>query len=78
MQMKNPSLILLCSLILHSHFKTISVGEAVAIAALCALYGFTLYVDSKKVQPINDEVKADLAELRSAVNALKIGRAFGR
>lgn len=78
MQIKSPSLILLSSLILHSHFKVITVGEALAIAALSALYAYTLYLDSKKVEPINDVVKQEVAELRASVGALKVGRAFGR
>ena len=78
MEFKNPALILLGSLVLHSHFKVITLGEAVAIAALSALYAYTLYLDSKREKPINDAVKQEVADLRSAVNALKVGRAFGR
>jgi hypothetical protein len=56
----------------------ITVGEALAIGALAALYAYTLYLDSKKEKPINDQVKQEVEDLRSAVNALKVGRAFGR
>lgn len=78
MNIKNPALILLCSLIAHSHFKSINVGEALAIAALCGLYAYSLYLESKQEKPINESVKQELEELRSEVRALKVGRAFGR
>lgn len=78
MNLKNPALILLCSLVAHSHFKTISIGEALAIAALSALYAYSLYLESKQEKPINEELKKELQEIRSTVLALKVGRAFGR
>lgn len=78
MNIKNPALILLSSLILHSHFKVITVGEALAIAALSALYAYSLYLESKQEKPINDTLKQELHELRTTVTALKVGRAFGR
>ena len=78
MQMKNPALLLLTSLILHAHFRVTSIGEALAIAALAALYAYNLYLDSKQETPVNEALKAELADLRVTVNALKVGRAFGR
>jgi Ca2+/Na+ antiporter len=78
MNLKSPALILLFSLIAHSHFKAINIGEALAISALCVLYGYTLFLDSKREAPINEEVKKELQELRSAVSALKVARAYGR
>lgn len=78
MKLNDPILILLTSLVVHAHFKITSLGEAATIAALCALYGYQLYLDSKKEKPINDTVKKEIEDLRSAVNALKVGRAFGR
>lgn len=78
MNLKSPSLALLFSLVAHSHFKSINVGEAIAIGALSALYAYTLYLESKVGVPINDVLKAELAELRTAVSMLKVGKAFGR
>lgn len=78
MELKNPALILLTSLVAHAHFRVTSIGEAIAIAALSGLYAYSLYLSSKKEPPVNDTVKQEVADLRSAVNALKVGRAFGR
>jgi hypothetical protein len=78
MNIKNPLLILLASLILHAHFRETSIGEAIAVASLCAAYGYSLLLESKKEKPINDEVKKELAEMRSILLALKVGRAFGK
>lgn len=76
--LKNPILVFLGSLVAHAHFRVTSIGEALAIAALCALYGYQLYLDSKREEPVNDQVKKELAEMRSILAALKIGRAFGK
>lgn len=51
-----------------------SVSDAIALFALAGLYGFSLFLESKKETPINDEIKKDLENVKSAVNALKIGR----
>lgn len=75
---KNPSFVLLSSVILHSHFKTVSVGEALVVAALCALYAYSLFLDSKKQKPVNVEVMEKLEEMRSTMNAMKVARAYGR
>jgi hypothetical protein len=78
MTLKNPILVLLTSMIVHDHFRASSLGQAVAIAALCATYAYNLYLDSKKEAPINEEVKKELQELRGAITSLKINKVFGR
>ena len=78
MEIKNPILILLTSLIVHAHFRVTSVGEALAIAALCAVYAYNLYLESKKEEPINDVLKKEIADIRATMGALKVGRAFGK
>lgn len=75
---KNPALILLSSVVLHSHFKVVTVGEALVVAALSALYAYSLFLDSKKQKPVNQEVTEKLEEMRSTINALKVARAYGR
>jgi hypothetical protein len=54
------------------------IGDALAVAALAGLYGFSLYLESQKVEPINEEVKRDLQILRDQVNTLKVAKAMGR
>jgi hypothetical protein len=58
--------------------KGASIGDAVALAALCGLYAYTLYLASKIETPINDSVKNDLEQLRNAVQSLKIAKTFGK
>jgi hypothetical protein len=58
--------------------KGAGIGDACALGALCALYGFILFLDSKKEVPINDQVKSELEQLRSAVNNLKLAKTVGR
>jgi hypothetical protein len=71
MDFRNPILILLGSLVAHAHFKETSIGEAIVVAALCALYGYNLYLDSKKEKPINEDTKREIADLRDTVFTLK-------
>lgn len=78
MNYKDPILLSLVSLIVHSHFRSISIGEALAVGFLCAAHAYQLYLNSQKEEPINEAVKKELGDLRSMVNALKIGRAFGK
>jgi hypothetical protein len=58
--------------------KGAGIGDACALAALCGLYGFILYLDSKREVPINDQVKSELEQLRSAVQNLKLAKSVGR
>lgn len=55
-----------------------SLGDALAAAALAGLYGYTLYLEGKKQEPINDEVKKELSLLRDQVNTLKVAKSMGR
>lgn len=55
-----------------------SIGDAVALIGLCALYAYTLYLDSNKEEPINDQIKSEVEQLRNAVNALKVAKSLGR
>ena len=55
-----------------------SIGDAMALGALAALYGFSLYLESVRQAPLNDQVKKELEELKTSVASLKLGRSMGR
>lgn len=61
-----------------------SVGDAIIVAAVAGLAGLWLHLESKKVQQISKQasddadLRAEISEIKSAVNALKISRAFGK
>lgn len=74
----NYSVALLCILSARALVLGANFGDALAIAALCALCSFKYYTDSKKEEPINDSVKSELEQLRSVVNALKVAKAMQR
>jgi len=81
LSMKNLNItlvVLLCSLGARIAILGASVGDAIAMVATCALYGFFLYLNNNKEEPINDKVKAELVELKNTVNALKVARSMGR
>lgn len=77
-QLKDPMLILISSLILHDHFRPSTIGQAIVIAALSAVYGYNTYLNSKKEVPINDEIKKQVEEMRQMMNSLKLTKVFGR
>jgi hypothetical protein len=74
----NYSVALLCVLSGRAVILGCSVGDALAIAALCALCGFRYYTESKKEAPINDTVKNELEQIRSTLNGLKMARSIQR
>lgn len=55
-----------------------NIGESVALAAMGGVFCFLVYLENKNEAPINEQVKKDIEELRSAVNALKVEKAFRR
>lgn len=72
----NYSVALLCLLVGKVLITGASIGDAIAIAALAGLYGFTYYVESKREIPINDQIKSELEQMRSSINGLKISKTF--
>lgn len=73
-----PQLILLSAIVVRVAVFGASIGDALAIAALCGLHGFAMFLKSKQQPDINSELKKEIADMRSSVNALKIGRTFGK
>lgn len=51
-----------------------SFPDALAITALSALVGYSLYIKSKMPAPINDKIQKDLENLQNAVSSLKLER----
>lgn len=72
----NPALCCLIGITLRIIIKGASVGDSIALFAVCALYGYQAWVESKKEAPINETVKQQVQELRDAVNSLKIAKSF--
>jgi hypothetical protein len=78
--MKNPNycLIALLGCVVRAVGFGCGIGDALAIAALCGLYGFTLYIKSKESKPLEEKVWQEISDLKSSVSALKLGRSFGK
>lgn len=45
-------------------------GDSIVIIALAALYGFNLFLEHNRQEPVNEQVKEDLAQLKTQVSAL--------
>ena len=55
-----------------------SFGDALALLSLAALYAYQLYLKSvKQPDSLDQKVAADLAEMKNALSALKLGKAYG-
>jgi len=73
-----PSL-LLTSLLIRTLIFGASIGDAIALIALSALYGYHYYLQSKKQVPVNKEIldrivqiEESLKDTKSKVGALAI------
>lgn len=55
-----------------------SIADALAIFSISALCGFTMYLKNKEQESVNDVVKRDITELKSAVGAIRLGKSYGK
>lgn len=53
-----------------------SVGDALAIAALAALYGFYIHQENHKPSPESPQLRKEIDDLKSAINAIKVGNSL--
>ena len=72
----NPALSCLIGITLRVIIKSATVGDAIALFAVCALYAYQAYLESRKEKPVNDSIKLEVKELRDALNALKVAKSF--
>ena len=54
--------------------------DSIALSALAILYGFNLYLNKhyKEELPLNEEIKKDIAQMKSTIDALKIAQSQRR
>lgn len=67
----NLPAIALSAVVIQSLIMGISLGNALSIVGLAALYGVYYYFESKKEAPINESVKKELKTLQEEVNVMK-------
>lgn len=48
-----------------------NLGDAIALFGFAALYGFGLYLQAQKEEPINNQIKAELEALRNQVSSIQ-------
>lgn len=48
-----------------------SVGDALALIGLCGFYGYYLFLEANKEEPINESTKKEILDLRNEVSELK-------
>jgi hypothetical protein len=73
----NFPLLFLGILLLRDSIKGANVGDAIALAAVAGLYGYKLFLESK--QKVEDaSLRSEVAQIRQAVDSLKIAKAMGR
>lgn len=69
---KEPCLILVATLVARAAVLGASVGDAIAVTALAALYGWHLYLASTKEQPVNESIKEEISALKTAVSSIRV------
>jgi hypothetical protein len=77
-QLSHPSLLILMALCARVVALGATLPESIAIVACASVYGLSLYLESRKQAPVSDELQKDVADLKSAIGALKIAKTFGR
>ena len=68
----NFSLVVLLMVVSRVAVFGASIGEALAVVAVCGLYGFNKWLDSKKPQTVNEQLQKDLMDIKSTVSNLLI------
>lgn len=51
----------------------LTIGDAIAVLALCASHAFQTYLNNKAEATIPEELKKDLETMKSTVASLKVG-----
>lgn len=76
---------LLLAFVIRLLFLGASVGDAIALLSLSGLYGYYLYLENNKEEPINEQTKKqleqmnlDLREMKSTIQAIKLGNSYKR
>ena len=70
-QLANLPAVALSAVIIKSLITGISLGSALTIVGLAALYGGYYYFESKKEDPINDVVKKELKQLQDELKVVQ-------
>lgn len=55
-----------------------TIGDSIAVCGLSALLGFVFFLESKKQQPVNDSVKAEVEHLKNQIDGIKVSLAYRR
>ena len=55
-----------------------SIGDSMLFFPISGIIGYLFFLDSRKEVPVNESLKLQIEELKDSVNALKIGKSFGR
>ena len=78
--MKKVSLIniLVVAIVARIVFKGAEIGDALALLPLIGFQCHQNYLKSKEVEPLTPRVEKELAEMKSALNAIKIAKAYGK
>lgn len=70
----NLPLILLSAFATRLVFLGSSIGEALSLFAFTGLYGYTKYLKQREFKPLEDEVKQQINDLKSALTVLKLDK----
>jgi len=55
-----------------------SISDAIVFIAATAIYAFNMHLKSKQADPANEQLKQEIAELKSSITALSIRPAVSK
>lgn len=70
----NIPLILLCAYTTRLTIVGANIGDSFALIALTGLYGFTKWLKEQEYQPLEEETKKQLEEMKNAFTILKLNQ----
>lgn len=68
----NVALALICLISIRMLFSDASYPMAIFGLSLTGLYGFSMYLDTKKSKPADQQLKAELEQLRDTISGIAV------
>jgi hypothetical protein len=72
----NVPMLLLCLVAIRMLFSDASIALAIFGLATTGLYAYKMYLNSKVTEPLSDEVKQELSEMRSIISNVSVKAGF--
>lgn len=72
----NVPMLLLCLITIRMMFSDASFALSVFGVAAIGLYSYSLYLKSKEVKPLSEDIKKELSEMRGVISNISVKNGF--